>query len=84
MVHGHVREREAAVRHQHGSHEREAGASQGDSSAQVSEVTVLGGPRRAIQSRRTIREENTGHDRHGEQERRPKKGALPATEGLVP
>ncbi len=34
--------------------------------------------------RRIIREERAVHDRHGEQERRPKEGSLPATEGLGP
>jgi hypothetical protein len=35
-----------------------------------------------LQSPRIIREERAGHDRHGEQEHRPEKIALPVTEGL--
>jgi hypothetical protein len=66
LVHEHIRRREAAVRHQHGGHKREACASQGDPVLQIAEVAVLGGSRGAIQSPRIIREECEDHGRDGE------------------
>ncbi|MFN9940466.1 MAG: hypothetical protein ACK56I_13420, partial [bacterium] len=82
LVHEPVRQREAEVRHQHGGHEREARAPQGDPVLQVAEITVVGGSRGAIQSPRIVREKCEDHGRDGEQERRPEEGALPAAKEL--